>query len=76
MELYFPDETIARVKPNSIAEEDSLRLNQTGERKKMKFTSLGSVYGTESSKMKQFLTTPGLARRPKWGNPLIEEDDF
>ena len=32
MELYFPHETIARVKPNSIAEEDSLRLNQTGER--------------------------------------------
>ena len=42
----------------------------------MKFISLGSVYGTVSSKMKQFLTTPGLARRPHWGNPLIKEDDF
>ena len=27
MELYFPHETIARLKPNSIAEEDSF-LNQ------------------------------------------------
>ena len=75
MELYFPHETIARLKPNSIAEEDSF-LNQTGERKKMKSISLGSPYGTESSKMEQFLATPGLVRGPQWGNLLIKEDDF